>query len=143
MKIILKTPIKSNYKTVFQGFDEKLFNFLAFEVQLKVLRFDGSKKGDVIELELIKPMKGYWKSIITADDITDSKAYFIDEGVDLPMGLGSWKHQHIIEKVNEENCIIVDQIDYQAKLKLLTPFLYIPLYFAFLPRKKKYRAYFN
>ena len=143
MKIIIKTPIAKNYLEVFEGFTQDLFDFLAPKGQLNVLKFDGSRKGDEIELEFLKPTKGYWKSIITEDGQDETKAYFIDEGVVLPLGLGTWKHQHIVEKVDEHNCIIIDEIDYTAKFKPFTPFLYLPLYFAFAPRKKKYQEFFK
>src|SRR5690606_35835195 len=80
MNIIIKTPINTNYIEAYKQFDRKLFETLAPAFpKMEILRFDGSRKDDVIHIRL-NPFGIEWISIITKDAITENEAYFIDEG---------------------------------------------------------------
>ena len=144
MNIILKSKVKGNYKDLMTRFDAVLFEYLKpSDSLMKVIEFTGSKKGDKVHLELFFPIKCEWISNIVADDINETEAYFIDEGVLLPPFLGYWKHIHKIKKVNENNSQIIDDISFEARWKWATPFLYPILFLAFAPRISAYKKYFG
>lgn len=143
MKIKIVSPVNKNYQDVFEGFNAKLFEYLAPKGQLKLLRFDGCNKDDVIEIEFLKPMKAFWRSEITEAGQTKDRFYFIDEGKILPYGLTKWTHQHIIKKTGSHTCEVIDEIHYSGKNSLLTILHFIPLYISFYQRKAKYKRFFT
>lgn len=143
MKLTLRTKVKGNYKNIMSRFDLKLFEALKPPgVKMEVIKFTGSKKGDVVELEFLFPLKSKWISDITADDIDEQQAYFIDEGRVLPFPLRHWQHKHIVEKIDEDHSWIIDDINFSTGFKFIDPLLYLPLLISFYPRKKIYRSYF-
>jgi hypothetical protein len=97
MKIRIISPVNKNYLEVFEAFSVELFEYLATKGQLKLLRFERCKKGDLINIQFIKSLKALWVSEIIKDGTTDNQTYFIDEGKFLPYGLENWKHQHIVK----------------------------------------------
>lgn len=139
MKVILKTEVDQSMEKVFKAFDKKLFEYL-LPPGAKLLRFDGSQKGDVVHLKL--PIAGEWISKITEDHKGEKQCYFVDKGVKLPFPLKKWTHQHIIHKSNK-TAIIEDNMEYSSGLKLLDILIFPFLYAAFSPRKKQYKAYFS
>jgi ligand-binding SRPBCC domain-containing protein len=143
MKIKIKTPIKGKMEDVYKRFDEKLFRFLTpSEKQMRVLHFGGSKKGDLIKLEFVWPVKGFWTCEITEVYESPMECYFTDEGALLPFGLKKWKHVHRVVKAGE-NCIIVDDITFTTG-NLLLDLIYYPVFFlGFYPRKILYRKFFR
>jgi len=137
----IKTLIKNrDYLEVFNHFDKKLFNHLSKGQPIKLIRFDGSKLHDEIHLKF--HLKKKWTSIITEEKITDSEAYFIDEGTTLPFGLKKWKHKHIIRK-RGTNCEIIDSIYFTGKNKTISLLLLTPLFLPILLRKVQYKSYFQ
>jgi len=144
MKIILKTKVSGNYLEIMERFDLNLFEALKpIGAKMEVEQFTGSKKGDVVELKFLSPIKARWRSKITAHGSDEEKAYFIDEGEILPFPLKHWKHSHIVEKIDKENSLIIDDITFSSGLKLLDFIIYLPLFLSFYPRKKAYRKYFS
>lgn len=139
MKLILKATIDQSMKKVFEAFDEKLFEYL-LPPGAKLLRFDGSKKGDIVHLKL--PVTGEWVSEITEDHKGADRCYFIDKGVKLPFPLKSWTHRHIVHKANGGS-VIEDNMEFSTGMKLLDRMIYPFIYLAFSPRKKQYKAYFE
>lgn len=144
MNITLKTSVQGNYKNVMAGFDRKLFEALKPSFgEMEIVAFTGSRKGDKVHMKFIRPFKTEWISDIVEDQITDERAWFVDVGVQLPWPLATWTHRHIVEKIDEENARIIDDITYTGKNFLLTVLLYPALFFGFYPRKKIYRNYFK
>lgn len=143
MRFVLKTHLPHNYLEVYKQFDRNLFLALAPAFpKMELAQFDGSKKGDTIHIKFPQ-VKLEWISIITDDAISENEAFFIDEGLLLPPGLKFWKHLHKIERVNESQCIIVDDITFKGSNSLLSLLLYPILYLSFYPRKRAYRKYFK
>jgi ligand-binding SRPBCC domain-containing protein len=137
----IKTLIKNrDYLEVFNQFDEHLFNHLTKGQPIKLVQFDGSKLHDEIHLEF--PFHKKWISIITEKKITDSEAYFIDEGTTLPFGLKKWKHKHIVRKANA-GCEIIDSIYFTGKNTVISLFLSLPLFLPILLRKMQYKSFFE
>lgn len=124
---------------MYNKFDIDLFNYLSKGQPIKLLRFDGSKKGNEIHIQF--PLNQKWVSVITKDEITDNEAYFIDEGKQLPFGLTTWEHKHrILNKGNDSE--ILDDITYTAP-SLIGIIFFIPLYLPMYLRKKQYLNFFK
>jgi|TARA_R110000737_G_scaffold182215_1_gene205614 ligand-binding SRPBCC domain-containing protein len=144
MNIILKTPVKGNYKTVINAFDRKLFEALKPSVgKMEIVEFTGSKKGDKVHLRFISPIKADWISDIIEDGINENSAWFVDKGTTLPWPLKTWTHKHIVEKIDDDNSLIVDDISYSGGNFIVSFLMFPALFFAFYPRKKIYKSYFN
>jgi ligand-binding SRPBCC domain-containing protein len=144
MKINLSTTVEQDYLSVKEGFNESLFKKLSPPFPpVKLIRFDGSSKGDLVSLELnFIFFKQKWISEITDDHTNESEFYFVDEGIKLPFFLGKWKHKHRIVKSNE-GAEIKDEIEYEGPNALMTALLYPALYLQFLYRKPIYKKIFN
>ncbi len=131
---------------VFARFDEELFLALAPKFPpSKLLRFDGCKTGDLVEIEMQLPVIGkqYWTSKITNHSSESNvKHFFRDEGVKLPFFLETWQHDHIIEQQGKD-VLIVDDIHYKAKFPIPDFLVYPQLYKTFSIRKKIYKGFFN
>jgi ligand-binding SRPBCC domain-containing protein len=144
MKITIETPVTQDYLQVKAGFNETLFTKLSPPFPpVKLLRFDGSSKGDLVTLELnFIFFKQKWTSEITEDQTTDREFYFIDKGIELPFFLKKWSHKHRIVK-DGENSMIRDEIDYQAPFWVLTLLLYPAMLLQFAYRKPIYKKIFS
>ena len=144
MNIILKTTVKGNYKKVISAFDIHLFEALKPPTgEMEIIAFTGSQKGDKVHIRFIKPIKADWISDIVEDQITADKAWFVDVGTVLPWPLASWTHHHIVEKIDEKNSIIIDDMTFTGKNFLFTLLLYPIIFIGFYPRKRIYKQYFD
>jgi len=144
MTIVLRTPVKGNYLNVIKAFDKKLFEALKPSVgELEIVKFTGSQKGDIVHIQFLKPIKAEWISEIVEDEITEDKAWFIDEGKLLPWPLASWRHQHIVEKIDENNSMVVDHMTFLGGNFFMTLLLYPAIFFGFYPRKRIYKKFFK
>ncbi|HAX49579.1 MAG TPA: hypothetical protein PK605_07245 [Ignavibacteria bacterium] len=144
MKIKIKTKVEQDFRSVFQAFDIKLFMKLKPPfVGLNVIRFDGCKKNDIVDVEInILGFKQRWVSVITDNGESASEVYFVDEGKDLPKPLKDWKHRHIIEK-SVDSSIIIDDITYSSGNFLMDLLLFPAFFLQFYYRKPVYRSYFR
>ena len=144
MRIIISTTVNQHYLYVMKGFNEDLFRSLSPPFPpVKLLRFDGSKKGDLVSLELnFLLFKQVWTSEITEDFSGEREIYFVDKGVKLPFFLGTWEHKHRIINRGDSETEIRDEITFQGSSQLLTPLLYPILYLQFLYRKPIYKRIF-
>lgn len=145
MKIYIPILVKGNYKKLIEQFDAKLFNALAPPLApVKLLRFDGSKKGDVvhIQLSLAGMFKQDWISDITEDGVNEKEAWFVDEGKKLPFFLSYWKHRHLLQNYGE-NTQIVEDIEFKTPFFLLDYLMYPILYLQFAGRKPVYLSVFG
>jgi len=144
MKFEIKTVVNGNYKEVMKKFDIDLFKALKPPIgKMKIIEFTGSKKGDLVHLQFLSPLKMEWISKIVADGIDENKAFFIDEGAKLPNGLKYWKHKHIVERKTANTATIIDSITFKGSNILVESFLYPILYSSFLMRRPAYKKYFN
>lgn len=144
MQIQINTTVKASWQEVKEGFDEKLFLNLNPPIpKVKLLRFDGCQRGDVVKMELnFLFWKDIWQSDITLDKETEEGFMFIDEGVKLPFPFKAWKHEHIVVK-KERGSLIADKITYKTLNPVLDFFLYPFLYLQFLYRKPIYKRVFD
>lgn len=144
MKLTLQTRVEQDYLSVKNGFDQTLFQKLSPPFPpVKLLRFDGSSKGDLVVLELnFLFFKQQWTSVIT-EDVTDEKEfYFIDEGIELPFFLKTWRHKHRVIQEGTGS-LIRDEIDFTAPFGWLTVLLYPALLAQFAFRIPIYKRVFK
>lgn len=144
MKLKITTQVRASVANVKEGFTEKLFLALNPPFPpVKLLQFDGCKKGDTVSLELnFIFFKQKWTSDITAEGETENHWYFVDKGVQLPFFLKIWEHRHEVEKDGEASRII-DDIVYTTGTILTDVLMYPILYFQFLYRKPIYQRVFG
>ncbi|MBC7427860.1 MAG: hypothetical protein H7336_04555 [Bacteriovorax sp.] len=136
MKILIKTPINKDYRSVFSQFNVKLFAALKPPlVNLKITRFDGCKKGDEVHL-LVSGKR--WVSHITELVENENEIYFVDVGVIIPAPLTSWKHIHRIERTGKDKCNVIDDIEFSTGNKFIDKLLYPALMAMFLLRRPIY-----
>lgn len=144
MKINIETTVEQDFLQVKKGFNESLFTKLSPPFPpVSLLRFDGSKKGDLVTLELdFIFFRQKWTSLITEDRTDDKEFFFVDQGTELPFFLKEWRHKHRIIKKGTGS-IIRDEITFKAKPGLLGIFLYPAMYLQFLYRIPIYKKYFT
>jgi ligand-binding SRPBCC domain-containing protein len=144
MKITIRTQVESDVKRVWDNFDINLLKKLAPPFPfMKVLRYDGNKKGDIVSFELsFLLFKQVWTSEITESNENGKHAYFIDEGVQLPFFLKEWHHKHLIEK-NGEKAEIIDLIQYKTPFTWLDYLMYPLMYAQFAYRLPIYKRFFK
>lgn len=139
MNITLKSTVKGDLKSIYNGFDQDLFKYL-LPPGAELIAFGGSRKGDIVHLKL--PVAGEWISVITEDDVSDDVCYFIDEGKTLPFPLKKWRHIHKLHR-SGNNTIIEDNMTFSTDILLLDLLFYPVLLFSFLPRVWQYKSYFK
>jgi ligand-binding SRPBCC domain-containing protein len=145
MKLLLKTQVNANYKTVMNGFDLELFKALKPPLMsLLVERFDGCKVGDEVHLKVgIGLMYKEWVSLITDYQESEDQIYFTDEGKVLPFPLKSWKHNHRVIKLGPHKSEIQDDIEYSSGNRILDICMYPVLYLQFACRIPVYKKVFS
>lgn len=144
MKLRLKTRVRSKPEDVWQKFDRQLFLRLAPPLpRVRLLRFDGCHKGDMVELELnFLLFRQTWMSEIVEQRSGRNEICFVDEGVELPFFLRRWVHKHRIQRL-ESGCQIIDEIEYRSPSRWLDWVLYPALWLQFAYRKPIYRWVFR
>ena len=147
MRIKIETPVARDMKTVFAGFTQDLFDALIPpEVPVKLLRFDGSRTGDEVHLELsFIFFKQKWISVITDDGESEDECFFVDEGRTLPFFLKFWRHRHRILRAPDggDGAVIVDDIEYRAPIPGMGLILYPILRRQFKARGPIYQRIFG
>lgn len=144
MNIRFRTRVNQSYDIVANAFDEKLFRHLlppSFIAGL--IRFDGSKPGDMVHIRFYFPWPSDWISRITEEHRNDHEYIFVDIGEKLPFGMKSWKHIHTVRKTGNKTTAIIDDMNFSTGNSVLDRLFYPVMYFAFLPRKRLYKTYFD
>lgn len=144
MKIHLETTVNRPFQQVAGDFDQQLFQFLLPpKAVASLVRYDGSKPGDIVHLRFRLPFPSDWISEIISLNESPLQMEFVDVGKKLPFGLKRWRHQHLVTKIDEENTRITDDMSFSTCCKLLDWLAYPILFLAFYPRKKQYKLYFE
>ncbi len=143
MKITIKTAVELDFKTVWQGFNKKLLKKLSPpfpKVEIKSFSMD---KGEKVEIILDIFIKRYlWVSVITESEALINEFYFIDEGIEIPLGMTYWRHKHRILKKSDSS-FILDEVEFKTKYKLLEWLLYPLIFLQFLYRIPIYKSEFK
>ena len=146
MHIILRTAVAQPPAQVMAGFTRELFIALAPPFpKLRLLRFDGCRTGDQVEIELDTLVKRLpWTSLIVDDgQLADGTLFFVDEGQTLPPPLRYWRHRHLIQPGPQGGSIIVDDLEYRTATPALDALLYPAIWAQFAWRKPIYRRWFR
>jgi len=142
MRLLLKTKVNQKLSIIHSKFNEELFIKLAPPLMnLKVERFDGCLKGHEVHLkmDLFGLMSSRWISLITSSVFNENEFTFIDEGTIIPPPLKKWTHTHRVEKINENSCWVIDDIEYSTNNKILDNAIYPALYSMFKLRSPIYK----
>lgn len=144
MHIKISTRVSAPFEKVMNGFDQNLFQRLNPPFPpVKLLRFDGSKKGDLVSLQLnFIFFKQNWTSEITDEHNSKGHFYFVDQGVELPFFLKQWRHKHVVNAV-AGGSEIVDDIYFRTPFRLFDIIMYPVLWLQFMYRKPIYKKYFS
>lgn len=144
MKFKLITPVKGSVKEVFRQFDKDLLLKLTPPgMKIRLIRYDEpTEPGAMVQIEakMMGIVKQEWLNEITEVVEEDDQAFFVDEGIELPFPLKSWKHKHLIRKGPTE-VEIVDDIEYSAGW--LTWLIHPIIWLQFAWRKPQYRKIFG
>ena len=146
MHVTLRTAVAQPPAQVMAGFTRELFIALAPPFpRLRLLRFDGCRTGDRVEIELDTLVKRLpWTSLIVDDgQQPDGTLFFVDEGQQLPPPLRYWRHRHLIQPGPAGGSIIVDDLEYHTATPLLDALLYPAMWAQFAWRKPIYRRWFR
>ncbi|GAB3826537.1 SRPBCC family protein [Hymenobacter jeollabukensis] len=147
MHLLLRTAVAQSPAEVWAGFTRQLFLDLAPPLpQMRLLRFDGCQRGDVVEIELhLGPLGfGRWTSLITEHgELPGGGRYFVDEGQQLPGPLRFWRHRHLLEARPGGGCVIVEDLEYRTASPLLDGLLRPAVWAQFAWRRPIYRRYFG
>lgn len=145
MKILIKTPVGKDYKTVWSGFNRDLFEALKPPfLPLTLKRFDGSRTGDEVHIQLgFGILKQDWNALIIEHDENEQECYFVDEGSKLPFFLKTWYHKHRIIRQADGSSVIVDDIDFTTPFKLMDYIMYPLMYMQFAARQPIYKKVFS
>ena len=146
MHVTLRTAVAQPPAQVMAGFTRELFIALAPPFpRLRLLRFDGCRTGDRVEIELDTLVKRLpWTSLIVDDgQRPDGTLFFVDEGQQLPPPLRYWRHRHLIQPGPNGGSIIVDDLEYRTATPLLDALLYPAMWAQFAWRKPIYRRWFR
>lgn len=146
MRLLLSTRVTaSDPARVLAAFDEQLFRALAPPFpRLRVVRFDGSRPGDLVAVELDWLLvRQTWTSLITEAAASPDEAYFVDEGQQLPWPFRAWRHRHIARALPTGGVEIRDDIVYSTGFRLFDAILYPVMWLQFAYRKPIYRRVFQ
>ena len=143
MRLQITTTVSADLKKVKAGFNESLFLSLNPPFPpVKLLEFGGCKKGDRVSLDLnFILFRQQWTSLITSDEESDKEWFFVDEGIQLPFFLTSWKHKHIV--IQNGNTRIIDDIQFSTGWLLFDYLIYPILWLQFAYRKPIYKKRFS
>jgi ligand-binding SRPBCC domain-containing protein len=140
LRLTIQTRIPLSAEEALSRFDKSLFLALNPPFPpVQVIRFDGCKKGDEVELELnFLVFRQRWVSIITEDYNNTNEIGFVDEGTKLPFFLSYWQHRHRILKRGSTS-MVLDDITFSGGGVVLSLLLYPLLYLQFLYRIPIYK----
>lgn len=141
MRVLIETPIPKNFREVFSQFNRELFVKLKPPfINLVVERFDGCKKGHEVHLSISSGFStNKWISLITDFHEDENEIYFIDKGTLIPPPIKTWTHKHSIKKISENECLVIDDIEFSTGNTLTDKIIYPALYAMFLLRKPIYK----
>lgn len=142
MKLEIRTRVaNARVDAVFAHFNRELFLQLSppFPAS-KLLRFDGCKTGDWVEVELLLPlMPQRWLSEITEEShVPGQRHEFVDVGRKLPFFLASWQHRHTLVQTGSD-VEIIDAITFTTPFPIPAIFVYPQLKRVFTYRQPVYQ----
>ena len=146
MRFQITTRVQGTPKTVFQHFDQRLFDQLTPPgMKVHLIRFDPPTVGvgGIVHVKLtaLGIIRQEWYTTFTEYSTSEDLCYFVDQGQKLPPMMKSWQHRHIIRKT-ATGSEIIDDVTFQGRNPLMSLLLYPIIYLQFRYRKPIYRRYF-
>ncbi len=146
MRMLLKTPVRGNYKKVFAGFDQSLLLKLTPPgMKMKLTHSDPSDLpgGKIkIQVTIFGLIKQEWENAFSDYELGAQECHFVDTGRIMPFPIRFWRHNHRVQK-DGENALILDDIEYKCSFFLLDWLLYPILWLQFKYRKPIYQRHFG
>ena len=131
-----------NFEKVSEGFHNiKFVEFLTQSQPVKIIEWTGIQNGKKAHFKLWFFGWRNFKVSHEAYQKNNKILYFIDRGIDLPFGLSSWEHQHIVKK-EKDTVLVKDIVNYSHPNKFIGIILYPMLVFPIIIRKILYKLYF-
>jgi ligand-binding SRPBCC domain-containing protein len=146
LKLNLRTTVAQAPAQVMAGFTRELFVALAPPFpKMRLRRYDGSRRGNLVEIELDALVKKLaWTSLITDDGVLpDGTHYFVDEGQVLPPPLHYWRHRHLLQPGPAGGTVIVEDLEYRTRFGWLDALLRPAMWAMLAWRKPIYRRWFQ
>ncbi|MGF1637516.1 MAG: hypothetical protein ACFCUU_10630 [Cyclobacteriaceae bacterium] len=115
MILQLKTHVEAELSTVKAGFNSTLLERLSPPFpKAKIEKYDGNHPGSEVHIRLKMIFFSLkWVSVISHEEESPEHYLFIDEGLELPFFLKSWKHRHLLRK-NNGGTLISDHITFTS-----------------------------
>jgi ligand-binding SRPBCC domain-containing protein len=146
MKFYQKVKIKNTkFEDVINSFhDIKFIKFLTYLQPIKIINWDGIQNDKLAFFKLwFLGWKNFKVKHSNYKNNTDELS-FTDRGIELPLGLKSWHHDHIIIN-NENEILIIDSLNIKHSNTLIGyiifPFLILPIFIRFFLYKIYFRKY--
>tara|TARA_B100000902_G_scaffold353499_1_gene364981 strand:+ start:272 stop:733 length:462 start_codon:yes stop_codon:yes gene_type:complete len=134
---------KIDYVDVVSAFQNLEFvKFLIKWQPVKIVNWDGIYNGDIAHFKF---WFFSWHNFEVKHHLyqfNKNQLSFEDKGINLPLGIKSWNHQHIVIK-EDDGIIIKDHINFSHHYYLMGLMLYPLLVFPIFVRKILYKKYFR
>ncbi len=144
MKLIFETKVSAPFNRVRTLIGKELFQALISPWQsIEIVRFDGTRVGDEVHLNINMGLIFPWISKIVDSSVRDDEWSFIDVGVKTFPLIKSWHHIHLFRAIDTTTTLIRDEINFECQ----NPFLEYPMYVMLFPqfafRRYGYKKFFN
>ena len=143
MKYSQKVNIRrTDFKKVVEAFSDISFvKFLTYLQPIRIIDWSGI---DNSQLAFFKLWFFGWKNFKVKHfdyKTSSNELSFIDKGVELPLGIKTWNHKHIVRR-NKKVTTIIDILDIEHTNIAIGYILFPVLVFPILIRKFLYKMYF-
>jgi ligand-binding SRPBCC domain-containing protein len=141
--ITLNTKVQGSVEEVFARFDQELFQYLKPPTFIAdIVLYEGSAIGNRVSVAFKLPWRSLMEVEITEIHLEPSHSYFVDQGIQMPFGIKSWRHAHHV--IASGPCVVIrDQITFESKYRLANLFIWPAFYISFYLRKPQYKKYFG
>ena len=119
----------------------KIVKFLTGFQPVQIIEWSGIENGKIAYFKL---WFFGWKNFKVKHESymkSNNELFFIDRGIELPLGVKYWKHKHIIKR-NAEGVIIQDLVSFSHANIFMEYLLFPILMFPIIIRKLFYKIYF-
>ena len=119
----------------------KIVKFLTGFQPVQIIEWSGIENGKIAYFKL---WFFGWKNFKVKHESymkSNNELFFIDRGIELPLGIKYWKHKHIIKR-NGEGVIIQDLVSFSHANIFMEYLLFPILMFPIIIRKLFYKIYF-
>jgi len=139
----IQTKINRPASEVFSRFDKGLFEELIPPFAIAE-RNDGIEIGAIISVGFKIPFMKTWHSQIINKGKDSMSFWFTDKGISgMPFGIKEWTHTHRVKILNDNQCLIIEEIYLETNYKLLDKICSLIFTGAMKGRKKTYKKFFE